>query len=453
MRVLVHVSSIGAMKKVLLVTYYFPPSGGPGVQRVLKFVKYLPQFGWHPVVLTVQDGDFPARDESLLDEIPEDATVYRTKIFEPYRLYRKLTGRPANAPVDVENIPQERKRKSMAETLASFIRSTFFIPDARIGWYPYAVPQGLEIIRKEKIDAVYSSSPPYTTAIIAQKLHRKTGVPWLAGFRDPWTGFLSTPRRWWLPRSIDRYLEHSAFNDADCIEGAWKGILKDIMDKEPDIDCQKLFYLPNGFDSEDYPAIPSSRNEKFTVTYTGSMYGKRNPKTFLQAIEELVSEGKVNPETMQVKFIGRFGSEVNEMFQSSPLHKSIRVVPYLPHSESVKELLRADALLLVVDEVDGSEEIVPGKVFEYIGARRPIIALAPQGAIAELIRETQSGFIAPNRDLSAIKSAFLECYTKYGYHRQEFQPNPAAITKYERREITRHLAALLDLLPDGFKKL
>lgn len=432
------------MKKVLIVTYYFPPSGGPGVQRVLKFVKYLPESGWQPVILTVQDGDYPARDESLLAEIPKHAIVYRTKIFEPYRLYRKLTGKPANAPVDVENIPQGGKRKSLTESLAEFVRSTFFIPDARIGWYPYAVSEGLEIIKREKIDAIYSSSPPYTTALIAQKLSRAAKLPWIAGFRDPWTGFLSTPKRWFFPAAIDRSLETSVFKNATLIEAAWRGILKDILKKVPDIDCQKLIYLPNGFDSEDYPNVPSRSDEIFTVTYTGSMYGKRNPKTFLQAVEGLVRDGNVEEEKIRLKFIGRFGAEVREMFQTSPLHNRIEVISYLPHSQSVEELLRADALLLVVDEANGSEEIVPGKVFEYLGAERPIIALAPEGAIADLMRETKSGIVAPNQDVAAIQAAFVECYANFIYHKKQFQPDREAIRNYDRREITHNLAVLLD---------
>lgn len=434
------------MKKVLIVTYYFPPSGGPGVQRVLKFVKYLPEFGWQPVVLTVQDGDYPARDESLLAEIPEHATVYRTKIFEPYKLYRRLTGKPANAPVDVENIPQGQKKKSFAESIASFIRSTFFIPDARIGWYPYAVPEGIEIIKRENIDAIYSSSPPYTTAIIAQKLHRATKVPWIAGFRDPWTGFLSTPERWFLPQAIDRNLEHSVFKEANIVEAAWRGILKDMMKKIPDLDCEKLHFLPNGFDSEDYPSLDLQPNQRFTVTYTGSMYGKRNPRTFLRAVEELVSDGKIDPAKIVLKFIGRFGAEVREMIASSSVHNSIETISYLPHSESVKELLRANALLLIVDEADGSEEIVPGKVFEYIGAQRPIIALAPEGAIAELMRETRSGYVVRNGDIQGIKAALIECYENFFYHNKKIQQDSEAVRKYERREITRQLAALLDSL-------
>lgn len=435
------------MKKVLIVTYYFPPSGGPGVQRVLKFVKYLPDFGWQPVVLTVQDGDYPARDESLLAEIPQHAIVYRTKIFEPYRLYRKLTGKAANAPVDVENIPQGGKQGGSAmESLAEFVRSTFFIPDARIGWYPYAVPQGLKIIKEQNIEAIYSSSPPYTTSVIARKLHRATRIPWVAGFRDPWTGFLSTPDRWFIPRAIDERLERAVFNDTNAVEAAWRGILKDVIGKVRGIDQKKLVYHPNGFDHEDYPSLKLKKNKRFTVTYTGSMYGKRNPKTFLQAVEGLVNDGKVDSRKIHLKFIGRFGSEVREMLERSSIHDSIEVISYLPHSESVEALLRSDALLLVVDEADGSDEIVPGKVFEYIGAQRPIIALAPEGAIAGILRETRSGLVAPNQDIPAIQAAFIECYDNFLYHKPKFEQDREAVKQYDRREITRQLAALLDAL-------
>jgi glycosyltransferase involved in cell wall biosynthesis len=434
------------VKKVLIVTYYFPPSGGPGVQRVLKFVKYLPEFGWQPVVLTVQDGDYPARDESLLAEIPQHAIVYRTKIFEPYRLYRKLTGKAVNMPVDVENIPQGGKKKSLTESLAEFVRSTFFIPDARIGWYPYAVPQGLKIIKEQNIEAIYSSSPPYTTSVIARKLHRATRIPWVAGFRDPWTGFLSTPDRWFIPRAIDERLERAVFNDANAVEAAWRGILKDVTGKVPGIDQKKLVYHPNGFDREDYPTLKLKKNKRFTVTYTGSMYGKRNPRTFLQAVEGLVSDGKVDPRKIHLKFIGRFGSEVREMLERSSIHDSIEVISYLPHSESVEALLRSDALLLIVDEADGSDEIVPGKVFEYIGAQRPIIGLAPEGAIAGLMRETRSGLVAANQDIPAIQAAFIECYANFLYHKPNFEQDREAVKQYDRREITRQLAALLDAL-------
>lgn len=434
------------MKKVLIVTYYFPPSGGPGVQRVLKFVKYLPEFGWQPVVLTVKDADYPARDESLLAEIPRHTLVHRTKIFEPYQLYRKLTGKAANAPVDVENIPQGGKRKSVTESLAEFVRSTFFIPDARIGWYSYAVPVGLRLIRQERIDAIYSSSPPYTTSVIARKLHRTTGVPWVAGFRDPWTGFLSTPDRWLLPRLVDEYLERAVFRDANSVEVAWRGIMKDILSKVPNLNLSKFAHLPNGFDRDDYPKLELQPRQRFTVTYTGSMYGKRNPATFLRAVEELVRDGKVDPAKIHLRFIGRFGADVREMLQTSTLSESIEVVPYLPHSKSVEALLQSDALLLIVDEAAGSDEIVPGKVFEYLGADRPIIALAPEGAVAALMRETRAGIVASNQDIVAIQAAFIECLNNFLYHNRKFEQDRDAVKRYDRREVTRQLAALLDTL-------
>jgi glycosyltransferase involved in cell wall biosynthesis len=219
-----------------------------------------------------------------------------------------------------------------------------------------------------------------------------------------------------------------------------------MMEKHPEIPCTKFFYLPNGFDSADYPTGVVPNDEIFTVTYTGSLYGVRNPKTFLQAVEELVKEGSIDLRKIRLKFIGRFGADVQEMFRSTSIHEAIEVVPYLPHSESIRELLRASALLLIVDETKDSAEIVPGKVFEYIGARRPILALAPNGAAAELLQETRSGFVAPNADVAAIKRAFVECYEKFGYRKQTFEPNEEAIRRYERREITNQLAVLLDTL-------
>jgi glycosyltransferase involved in cell wall biosynthesis len=434
------------LKKVLIISYYFPPSGGPGVQRVLKFVKYLPQFGWEPIVLTVQGGDFPARDESLLDEIPPLTKVYRTKIFEPYRLYRKLTGKAATAPVDVENIPIGDNRRSLAERIAGFVRETFFIPDARIGWYPYAVPIATEIVKHEKVDAIYSSSPPYSSAVIAREIHKRTGLPWIAGFRDPWIGFISSPDRWFFPNRIDKYLERSVFEEANLVECAWRGIVKDFQEKYPHVNPLKCLHLPNGFDPEDYPPCDEQSHEKFTVTYTGSMYGRRNPASFLRAVSDLVREGTVNDKKIKLKFVGRFGAEVQAMFNASSLQSVIEVVPYVTHSESIQQLLKADCLLLVVDESKESSEIVPGKVFEYLGAHRPILALAQKGAIAEILEETKSGRAVPNQDIDAIKRAFVENYQNFVYHRKNFSPDEAKIKQYERREITRRLAGLLDYL-------
>jgi len=432
------------VKKVLIITYYFPPSGGPGVQRVLKFVKYLPQFGWEPIVLTVRDGDYPARDESLLKEIPPSLKIFKTSIVEPYSLYRRITGKKPGTAVDVNNIPKKGEQKKLSEAIAEFVRSTFFIPDARVGWLLTAVGAAKKIIRSEKIDAIYSSSPPYTCAVIGRNVHRATGIPWVAGFRDPWTGFLSTPDRWSLPKKIDERLERSCFQEASRVEVAWRGILLDLHRKYPDIPVDKVAHLPNGFDGADFPPAPYRPNETFTITYTGSMYGVRNPRTFLQAVANLIAGKKIDPAKIRLKFIGRFGAEVLEMFRHPSIDGCVEVLPYLPHAESIAHLMTSDALLLIVDEYAGGEEIVPGKVFEYIGARRPIIGIAHDGAVSELLRSTNAGRTARNDDVPAIERIILEYYGDYLYNRPGFSPDLTTIGQYERKEITGRLARLLD---------
>jgi hypothetical protein len=411
---------------------------------VLKFVKYLSSFGWRPVVLTVENGDFPARDESLLKEIPPDVKVYRTKIFEPYAAYRKLTGKPPGAAVDVENIPQGTKKHSLMERVAGLVRETFFIPDARVGWLATAVPEAMRIVRTEGIDAIYTSSPPYTTALIGREVKRRTRLPWIAGFRDPWTGFLSAPDRWFVPDAIDKWLEKRVFTEADMLDCAWQGIIDDFAAKFPGENIHKCVHLPNGFDPDDYPTFERPPNDRFTTTYTGSMYGKRNPQTFLRAVEAAVVAGEVDPQKIRMKFIGRFGGDVKEMLRASPLAPQIEQADYVPHEESVRQLLVADQLLLVVDESKDSRAIVPGKVFEYLGARRPILALAdPEGAAAGIVRDTKAGVVVANQDVEGIRRAFVECYRNFLYHNPGPPSDSDAIRAYERREVTRRLAELL----------
>ena len=316
------------MKNVLIIAYYFPPSGGPGVQRVLKHIQYLRDFGWNPIVLTVSNGDFPARDESLLSKIPADIIVERTHIYEPYDAYRMLMGQKKGVPIDVNVIKSDHQRRSIKERIAEAIRATFFIPDARIGWLPTAIPKALELIEKHAISAIYNSSPPYTTSLIARQLKRKTGLHWVAGFRDPWTEFLTSPKRWFLPAWIDRSLEHSVFKEADAIECAWIGIIKDALRKFPELPESKFYHVPNGYDSTDYPSrehidTTLEINDAFVLTYTGSMYGRRNPSSLFAALELLASKNLIDPKSIHLRFIGRFGNEVHDMFNATTFKSSI----------------------------------------------------------------------------------------------------------------------------------
>lgn len=433
------------MKNILVVAYYFPPSGGPGGQRVLKTVKYLPNFGWQPYVLTVSNGQFPAIDETLLEEIPKSVIVERTKIFEPYDIYRKLTGMKPGAAIDVNVIKKEGQPVSFKQKIAEFVRATFFIPDARVGWLFSAVKTGKEMIKKYNIQAIYSSSPPYTCSLIAKKLKKSSKLPWIAGFRDPWTGFISSPNRWFIPAKIDRHFEKSVFQTANFIECAWEGIIKDALSKFPELEKKKFVHIPNGFDSEDFPKIQFEPNSKFTLTYTGSMYGRRNPESLFKAIEKLINLEKINPDDVRLIFVGRFGDEIHEMFNNASFKDKIEIYGYVPHKESVEFILRSDALLLVVDESKESEEIVPGKVYEYIGTRKPILAIAPENsAISNLIKETNTGLVAHQTEIDKISDNFLKFYLAWKQKTQLTIPNDSQINKYERRESAKQLAVLLD---------
>lgn len=435
------------MKNLLVIAYYFPPSGGPGVQRVLKNIKYLPEFGWNPIVLTVSNGSFPARDESLLKQIPEGIIVKRTHIYEPYDIYLKFMGKPKNSAIDVNTIKKDDQKLTFKEKVAEFIRATFFIPDARIGWLISAKPAVRELIEKYDIKAIYSSSPPYTCSIIAQYAKRKYNLPWVAGFRDPWTGFISSPKRWFIPRAIDKAKEHSVFKESDKIEVAWKGIIADARNKYPNIPEDKFFHAPNGYDSSDFPKVDAQKNAKFTVTYTGSMYGRRNPTAFFQAVEKLIHEKKIEKEKLHFRFVGRFGSEIEEVFQKGKLCDIIEQIGYVPHEKSIEYLMRSDLLLLIVDESKESNEIVPGKVYEYIGVQKPVLAIAPEdSAIKQLIDETEAGGTAHQSNIGKIANVFMKYYKMWTNLDSNYKANMDKISKYERKESTKKLAATLDTL-------
>jgi glycosyltransferase involved in cell wall biosynthesis len=331
------------------------------------------------------------------------------------------------------------------EKTAEFIRATFFIPDARIGWFFSSKKELKKLIKEYKIDAVYSSSPPYTCSLIAKYVKKKLQIPWVAGFRDPWTDFISSPKRWFLPKAIDRRMEYSVFAEADFVECAWVGIIKDALRKYPNINPEKFIHNPNGFDSTDYPVIYRTRNTKFTLTYTGSMYGRRNPDALFQAINSLLQNKSITIDEFHIRLIGRFGDEIHEMIENSGFKENIEVINYLPHSESLQYLLKSDALLLIVDESKESEEIVPGKVYEYLGTNIPLLVIAPEiSAIADLMEETGAGLLAHQSQIDNISSHFLQLFNNWKKEDKLVGFNSEAIKKYERKESARNLSGILD---------
>lgn len=433
------------MRRVLIVAYYFPPSGGPGVQRVLKMVRYLPEYGWEPVILTVREGTYPAHDESLLSEVPPAVHIERTQIVEPYALYRRITG--TKQPIDIA-VLTDRRPAGWKQRLAEWIRATFFIPDARIGWVPIALPRGTALIEQLGISMLYTTSPPYTCALIGRALKRRSDVPWVMELRDPWTGFLTTPNRWWLPSWIDRHLERSCLERADRIVAAWDGIIEDALRKYPYLPREKFSVIPNGFDAADYPPAEASRTEKFTITYTGSLYGLRNPSIFIAALEQLLADGVLSLERIRLRFVGRIGEDVITDVARSSVHLCTEIIPYRPHAESIRLLQSSDVALLVVDRSNDSTAIVPGKVFEYLGAGKAILALAPHGsAVEHLLTETGAGVVCQTVEECSVVLA--QWYRRWERNEPLVMPNTAAIARYERRSAARRLAAVFDTLAAG----
>ncbi|MFH1143162.1 MAG: glycosyltransferase, partial [Candidatus Eisenbacteria bacterium] len=262
------------MRRALFILYYFPPAGGIGVQRGLKFIRYLPEFGWRATVLTVRAGAaFPVRDETLLDEIPPDVLVRRTPCPELYGLYRRL-GRHA-ATTDVDTASQSAGEFKPHRRILRALRGALFIPDGRMLWAPHAIRAGRQLLDSAKHEAVFSSGPPFTSHLIARALHRSHGLPWIADYRDPWTQATFYPRRPPIARAIDLRLEASCIREATCTVIVGAGMEAEFRRRYPDLPPQRLRVIPNGYDEADFAAVPYRHPQHLRITHSGSLFYRR----------------------------------------------------------------------------------------------------------------------------------------------------------------------------------
>ncbi len=427
--------------KPLIIAYYFPPAGGSGVQRTLKFVKYLPEFGGQPVVLTARNADYPAYDPTLWDEVPRQVRVYRSKIIEPYSIYRKLTGKKIGEALDVSLLTLGEKKQRLSERISEWVRDAFFVPDARIGWLPFAAAMGQKIIRREGIDLIYTTAPPYTTLLIGLFLKHATGLPWVVDFRDSWIGWLTAPQwRPWVSRKLEFQMERAVLRNADRILVVSSGVKADLLSRHPELDNDRWVWLPNGYDAEDFKNVRlPSRDERLTIIYTGSLYGPRNPHFLLLALKELLREKPELRLKFKFKFVGRIAEPILKELQQPDFRGLFEILPYLKHRESVGHLLASDVSLLIIDDAPVNRGILTGKLFEYIGARKPILALAPEGDAAELIRKFNLGFVVHPKDLPGIKETLLHLVDGWQNERLKFEASEEDVTKFDRRNLTREL--------------
>ena len=424
------------MKKVLIITYYWPPSGGPGVQRVLKFVKYLSSFGWQPIVMTVKNGNYPSIDESLVKEIPKTCKVFKTDIFEPINFYKSLTGKKK------ESIPtfvlSKSGKESLAEKLSKWVRANIFIPDAKIGWAKYIVKEGLKIIEAEKPDLIFSSSPPHSLQIGAMRLAKKTKISWVADFRDPWTNafWQNDISRNIFSSLLDKRFEKLVFKNADGITT----VSKTIGDFIFQMTKGNVHVLSNGFDESDF-VFPKSQNDKFRITYTGTLGKDQSVLSFIKSIEQLPQNILSQ---VEINFIGSFHDAILDEIKSSAISGLFKVQNSVSHEESIKRITNSDLLLLIIPNTKNNKGILTGKLFEYLATGNPILCYAPKdGDAAEIISETKSG---QTFDYSENSSNFiLDLFNKHKSNEQ-FHSDRIAINKYSRKVLTEKLSNIFDEL-------
>lgn len=398
-------------KKVLIFTYYFPPAGGVAVQRFLKFSKYLPEFGWEPIIVTVENGSYPYYDESLLNELSPSLKVYRTKTFEPFEFYNLLKGKKGKA-MPVVSVGSHQKR-SLFQRVSEYIRANFFIPDARRGWVPYAVNQAEEIIKSQKIDAIITTGPPHSTHLIGLQLKQKYGVKWVADFRDPWTGIFYNNI---LPRTEstkqkDKTLETQVLQTADLVT-----VISPGMKKEFESRAKKIEVVMNGYDHEDFANAIIRKEDVFTIRYVGNLMASQNVEVLWKALAKYKGEFKL-------ELIGRVDDAVKNSITESGISEYVSYVDFVGHKKAIELMQQADMLLFVIPDVKDGALILTGKLFEYLASKTELISFGPvNGNAAEILTQTgrkkMLGFTDTTETTQQLESAlnhFKETKTAFKY--------------------------------------
>ncbi|MEX0986968.1 MAG: glycosyltransferase family 4 protein [Bacteroidales bacterium] len=421
------------MKRVLIFTYYWPPSGGAGVQRWLKFAKYLPHYGWEPVVI-VPDPDkatYPVRDASLNHELPGNIEVIQTKNFDFFSLYKKASG--------AKNVPyagfaSESGKISFRQKISRFVRGNFFLPDPRKGWNRHAISAAIDLISSKQIDCIITTGPPHSTHLIGLQLKEKFNIPWLADFRDPWTDiyyyrdFYPTK----LAHQINLGMEKKVLQRADMVitvSPSWKELFKSKTNTNIGI-------LTNGYDHENFSNQTSAESNGLIITYIGSMTDIYPIDTFLEAFESFI---RISPNA-KFRIVGTISEAVKAKISRLP-DKNLELVSYVDHKEVISYLYKTGVLLLLIPEHNSSKGIVPGKLFEYLAVGKPVLVIGPtDGDGAEIVRKGGSGETFTAQDAMKITNT-LEKWEK---KRPRIKPNEI----YSRKNLTGKLAGILNKTAD-----
>jgi hypothetical protein len=418
--------------KVLIITYYWPPAGGSGVQRWLKFVKYFRDFDIEPVVYTVENPKYPILDESLQKDIPKGIEILKQPIFEPNSILSFFGKKKTESAGFLNPTP------SFYGKILQYIRANYFIPDARKFWINPSVKYLKKDISKNNIDVIITTGPPHSMHLIGLKLKQQLGVKWIADFRDPWTEidyFHQLPLSK-IAINKHHFLEQEVLLNADKVL-----VVGNTMNKNYAKFNNNVVTITNGFDGEIISA-ETNLDSKFTITHIGLMNADRNPKMLWEVLAEIISENKDFSKDFKLKLIGKVDASVIDVITTNNLDNNVELIAYVSHNEVIEYQKKSQVLLLLLNNVPSAKGIITGKVFEYLMVNRPILAIAPKdGDLAEILNETNAGTVVDFEDSTTLKNTILELYSKY--KKGNLSVNSKNIEQFHRRELTKKVAEIL----------
>ena len=429
------------MKKVLIITYYWPPASSPGVFRFLKFSKYLVKRGYEPYVLTVRNGTYPSLDPSLVEEINPGIKVFKTKTMEPFSIYSKFVGNKTKS-LPVGLVPQEND--SIKKRIMHYIRANFFIPDARKGWNFFAYKKAKEIIIAENISQIITTGPPHSTHLVGLKLKNNLKIKWIADFRDPWTNIFYNQ---FFPRTKktekkDFLLETSVLTNADCSVVVSNGLYDEFKNR-----ARRIEFIPNGFDLNDIPERKSVVTQKFIMAYVGNFKPNQNIDFFWEAIKELKAEIEDFQNLFRLKITGNCHCKVLECIKNYGISDLVEIEGHVSHEKAITRMLESNLLLFIIPRALNNKLILTGKLFEYLASRAPVLSIGPLGGDADrLLDEKNRGKMVDYDDIKGMKRIILNYYTQWLGDKKLFKTSYSDINDYNREKLTEKLTGILDSL-------
>ena len=429
------------MKKVLIISYYWPPCGGIGVLRCLKIAKYLRDFGWEPIIFTADNADYPSIDHTNKKDIHPDTVIIRQKIWEPYHIYRFISGKKKNA--NVNNVFYTKEKKAgLAHKLSVWIRSNFFIPDARCFWIKPSVKTIIKYLEENPVDAIFSNGPPHSNTRIATLVKKQTGIPWLADFQDPWTQIDYFSLLKLSTRGLKKHqrLEQEAFQQADkitIVSPTWKKELEDIG-------AENVSVIPWGFDTDDYKHLTHVDDGKFVLSHLGILGYDRNPETLFKCIKELIDESEEFKTKVLLNFPGQVDYSVQESIENYNLKSYVNLPGNVDRSTALQLMKNSNILLLLLNKQANAKGRIPGKLFEYLAVRRPILCIGNiDGDSADIVMHSNAGRACTYTDHNALKDTILKEFDRYqkGQNQIDISSN---IEEYSINKLTGKIAEYLD---------